>query len=156
MITLMNISKSHGERRLLDGVNLQINSGEKIGLIGPNGAGKSTLFSIILGQTEASEGSVQTHKGLRIGYLPQETRFLSERTVLTEVTEGHALIEELRKEKKELEHTNQAHLSRYGDILHELEFLGYFKIEHKAKMVLAGLGFAEDDFDRSITAMSGG
>ena len=62
----------------------------------------------------------------------------------------------LLKEKDELEQKNEAGSARYGDILHHLEVLGYFELEHKAKKILMGLGFKESDFDRPIAQMSGG
>ncbi|MDD2654380.1 MAG: ABC-F family ATP-binding cassette domain-containing protein, partial [Candidatus Omnitrophica bacterium] len=135
---------------------MSINRGEKIGLVGPNGAGKSTLFSFILGEISPSGGSVEVLKGISIGYLPQESGFSSERTVLEELTSGDSRIEALKKEKEELENKNEAGSMRYGDILHNLETLGFFDIEHKAKKILMGLGFKETDFNRPIQHLSGG
>jgi len=156
MININNLYKNYGKKVLFKDITLKINDGEKIGLIGPNGAGKSTLFSIILGQTEPSSGSVQVNKGLRIGYLAQESSFKSDRTVLSELCEGDEALSRLRKEKESLELNNAAGSKRYGDVLHELETLGYFELEYKSKKILMGLGFKESDFDRLITQLSGG
>jgi ATP-binding cassette subfamily F protein 3 len=156
MIFLNNISKSYGKRDLFSKISVTINRGEKIGLVGPNGSGKTTLFSIILGELEPSSGTVQINKGLHIGYLAQEAQFKSQRTVLEEIVEGDTQIIKLKKEKEKLETKNEAGTNRYGDILHSLEVLGFFELEHKAKKVLCGLGFKESDFDRGIKEMSGG
>ena len=156
MISITNLSKSYGKKILFQNISLNINRGEKIGLVGPNGAGKTTLFSLILQETEPSTGEVRVNKGVRIGYLPQESSFKSERTVLAEVTEGEDLIMRLHKEKEHLEAANKADSMRYAEILHELETLGYFELEYKAKKVLMGLGFREEDFTRPINQMSGG
>jgi len=156
MIAINNLSKNYGQRVLFNDLTLSINEGEKIGLIGPNGAGKSTLFNIILQEIEPSSGSVQVNKNTRIGYLPQEASFKSDQTVLAEVSEGDSLIISLKKEKETLEEKNQAGSNRYGDVLHQLETLGYFELEHKAKKILMGLGFKERDFNRPIIEMSGG
>jgi ATP-binding cassette, subfamily F, member 3 len=156
MITILNLSKSYGKKVLFQDICITINKGEKIGLIGPNGAGKSTLFSLILGETESSAGDVQVNKNLRIGYLPQESSFHSEHTVLSELTEGDKGIVALKKEKEELENNNLAGTNRYGEVVHEMETLGYFELEHKAKKILAGLGFKEKDFNRPVKDMSGG
>mgnify|MGYP003873099619 CR=1 FL=1 len=137
-------------------LNLSINKGEKIGLIGPNGAGKSTLFALILQESEPSSGNVQVNRGTRIGYLPQEAAFRSERTVLDEIIEGDDLIVRLKKEKEALEKEGQAGTMRYGEVLHELESLGFFELEYKAKKNLSGLGFKERDFLRPISQLSGG
>lgn len=156
MISITNLTKSFGERDLFKDISLTINRGEKIGLVGPNGAGKSTLFSIILGLSEPSSGRVQIEKNLRIGYLAQEPNFSSTATVLSELLQGDAKIMELTNEKTRLEREQKAGSARYGEILHDLEFLGYFELEHKAKKVLMGLGFKETDYNRSIEHLSGG
>ena len=156
MINITNLSKNYGAKVLFENISLNINTGEKIGLIGPNGTGKSTLFSLILQETEASRGEVRVNKGVHIGYLPQEASFRSEHTVLAELTEGDDRLMRLKKEKEALESKNEAGSKRYGEILHELETLGFFELEHKAKKILSGLGFKETDFDRPILQMSGG
>ncbi|MEW5759015.1 MAG: ABC-F family ATP-binding cassette domain-containing protein [Candidatus Omnitrophota bacterium] len=156
MISINNVSKNYGQKILFENISFSINKGEKIGLIGPNGAGKSTFFSLILGETEPSGGSIQKIKNIRIGYLPQEASFKSDQTVLSEITEGDREILNLVKEKEELEQKNKADSNRYGEILHELEVLDYFELEHKAKKILSGLGFKEKDFIRPINQMSGG
>jgi ATP-binding cassette subfamily F protein 3 len=156
VIFINNLSKTYGKKTLFEGISLNINRGEKIGMVGPNGAGKSTFFHLLLGDAEPSAGTIQTQKGVRIGYLPQESSFHSEHTVLDELTRGDEGILELLKEKEGLERADQAASFRYGEILHELDILGYFELEHKAEKVLMGLGFKERDFNRPITQMSGG
>ena len=156
MITITNLSKNYGKRILFENISLSINRQEKIGLIGPNGAGKTTLFSLILQEIEPSGGSVAVHKNTHIGYLPQEASFKSEASVLSELTEGDERIMRLKKEKEALEEKNEAALKRYGEVLHNLEVLGYFELEHKVKKILMGLGLKEKDFNRSISQMSGG
>ncbi|MDD3296444.1 MAG: ABC-F family ATP-binding cassette domain-containing protein [Candidatus Omnitrophica bacterium] len=156
MISINNISKHYGGRVLFEKVSQHINRGEKIGLIGPNGAGKSTFLSILLGKTEQSSGNIQFTKNIRIGYLPQEISFPSNASVIGEVTGGDDTISRLKKEKERLESEHKAGLSQYGDVLHQLEFLGYFELEHKAKKVLSGLGFKEKDFSRPVSELSGG
>ena len=156
MISIINLSKNYGSKVLFENISLNINEGEKIGLIGPNGAGKSTLFSLILQECETSSGAVRVNKNVRIGYLPQESSFKSEHTVLFELTEGDATVVSLKKEKEKLEAANQADSKHYGEVLHELETLGFFELEHKAKKILSGLGFKESDFNRPITQLSGG
>jgi ATP-binding cassette subfamily F protein 3 len=156
MITINNLSKNYGKKVLFENISLNINQGEKIGLIGPNGSGKSTLFSLILGEIESSSGEVRVNKNTHIGHLAQESKFNSEHTVLSELTEGDERISRLRKEKSSLEDRNDAGSKRYGEVLHELESLGFFELEHKAEKVLMGLGFKERDFTRRIKDMSGG
>jgi len=156
MIVINNLSKNYGKKILFSNLNLTINPKEKIGLIGPNGAGKSTFFGLLLGDVEPSSGTVQVAKNSRIGYLPQEAHFNSERTVLNEIIEGDRTIMALKQEKEALENRGQAGSNRYGAVRHQLEVLGYFELEHKAKKILMGLGFKERDLDRPILNLSGG
>ena len=156
MISLTGLSKSYGERVLFDKVNLSIDRAERVGLLGPNGAGKSTLFSIILKKIEPTSGTINTLKGIRIGYLPQEASFKSQATVLAEVIGGDETITGLQSEKKVLEESDKAGSHRYDQIMQELEFLGYFNLEHKAKKILFGLGFKENEFSKPIEQLSGG
>jgi ATP-binding cassette subfamily F protein 3 len=156
MITVKNLSQNFTQRTLFKDVTLSIFPNEKIGLTGPNGAGKTTLFSIILGEMEPTGGKIQRQKNLNIGYLPQEAKFTSERTVLEEVTSGDRRIQKLLEEKHALEDANKADSMRYGDVLHDLEQLGIYGLEHKAEKILSGLGFNERDFHRPILELSGG
>ncbi|MDD5069661.1 MAG: ABC-F family ATP-binding cassette domain-containing protein [Candidatus Omnitrophica bacterium] len=152
MIHINNLSKSYGKRYLFKDVSLAIRRGEKVGLIGPNGAGKSTFFSLIL----KGEPAITVRKNIRIGFLRQESEFSSKRTVLGEITCGDEKVTELLAEKKKLEQEDLFASSRYSKILADLEFLGFYEIEHKAKKILMGLGFKETDFDRQISELSGG
>ncbi|MFH1201515.1 MAG: ATP-binding cassette domain-containing protein [Candidatus Omnitrophota bacterium] len=156
MIAISKLSKNYGRKVLFEGISLSINAGEKIGLLGPNGSGKSTLFAMILGETEPSSGEISINKNVRIGYLPQEAGFHSERTVLEEILEGDTEIFRLNIEKEDLEGNGLAASHRYGEILERLERLGYFELEHKAKKILSGLEFKEKDFSRPVKEFSGG
>ena len=118
--------------------------------------GYSTFQKVMTFSIGYQGGEVQVNKNIQIGYLPQESSFKSEHTVLSELTEGNERILRLKKEKSELEEKNQADSHRYGDVLHELESLGFFELEHKAEKVLMGLGFKEKDFNRPISQLSGG
>ena len=156
MITLNDLSKSYGVRTLFEGINLTINRGLKCGLVGPNGTGKSTLFSIILGREEPTSGQVQINKNIHIGYLPQEASFESGTSVLSETMEGDETIKGLVKNKHKMEEQGQAGSKHYGDILHDLEFRGYFDLEHKAKKILTGLGFNQKTLQQPVDELSGG
>src|SRR5690242_2961230 len=71
LVGLNGITKSYGGRAILNGLDIAVGDGARIGLVGPNGAGKSTLLRILAG-TEDVDGGVATRKrGLRVAFLPQ-------------------------------------------------------------------------------------
>ena len=72
LISIQDISIGFGGPRLMEGINLQIESGESIGLLGPNGAGKSTLLKLISGDVQPHNGTIARQQGIRVAYLPQE------------------------------------------------------------------------------------
>ncbi len=59
MITLRNIQLRRGTKIVLDGVNVNVNPGEKVGLVGRNGAGKSSLFALLAGRLQADQGDFE-------------------------------------------------------------------------------------------------
>ena len=75
LMTIENVSKSFGEKTILDNISFGIETGDKIGIIGINGAGKSTLLKIIAGTEDADSGNIAQMRGLRAGYLPQSPLF---------------------------------------------------------------------------------
>ncbi|TSA30822.1 MAG: ABC transporter ATP-binding protein [Verrucomicrobiaceae bacterium] len=82
MLTVSRVTKSFGGRVLFEDASLQINTGDRIGLIGPNGAGKTTLFSLLLRTDEPDDGDISLQRGVRCGFLPQETATATEATVI--------------------------------------------------------------------------
>ena len=59
------------EKKILDGITFQIDTGERVGLLGKNGAGKSTLFKILTGELDYDEGTVTVGQGRRMGLISQ-------------------------------------------------------------------------------------
>jgi ATP-binding cassette, subfamily F, member 3 len=141
MLTVSRLSKSFGGRILFEDAALQVNRGERIALIGPNGAGKTTLFSILLGLDEADTGEVALQRGLKVGYLPQESAPVNDETVLEVAT---ALLGDPAAK-------DQDQLSKEESFSSDHQ-----QIEAKAKRILRGLGFRETDYARQAKTMSGG
>jgi ABC transport system ATP-binding/permease protein len=81
LITLLNAHLAFGERPLLDGAQLTVQSGERIGLIGRNGTGKSTLLGILAGKTPLDEGELQRREGLRLVLVEQEPQLPAAETL---------------------------------------------------------------------------
>src|SRR5947208_9349652 len=72
LLQARGIAKSFGSRLILDGLDLDIEPGVRMGVIGPNGGGKSTLLRILAGLEEADAGEVTQRRGLVLAFLPQQ------------------------------------------------------------------------------------
>src|SRR6266850_1294226 len=160
MLTLAGISKAYGERVLFADATLQVNRQDRIGLVGPNGAGKTTLFSILLGEESADTGKTSCERGVTIGYLPQENCPVGDETVVELATAITPEFTKLRRIMKawEADHPVEAlHSEDVHDDVHDrFNELGGYRLEAKAKQILAGLSFREGDFERPASQMSGG
>ncbi|MEE4243076.1 MAG: ATP-binding cassette domain-containing protein, partial [Desulfopila sp.] len=86
LLTCHSLAKSFGAQTLFTGIDLVINSGDRIGLIGPNGSGKSTLLKILCEIEDADQGTIQKNKHLRLGYLSQTDIFDEELSVFENLT----------------------------------------------------------------------
>lgn len=88
-LRLTSIAHSFGARQLFDGLDLNAQSGESIGLMGPSGAGKSTLLSIIAREIVPAEGTVVwSSSSLHAAWVLQSTPLLARRTALSNVMLG--------------------------------------------------------------------
>ena len=160
MLTLSGITKAYGGRALFADVTLQVNRQDRIGLVGPNGAGKSTLVSIVLGDEPTDAGEVFAERGLKFGHLPQESAPVGDETVIelaTAVTPEFTRLRHILKAWEadhpvEAQHPHDIH----DDVHDRFNELGGYRLEAKAKQILAGLGFRESDFERLARELSGG
>lgn len=163
MIHIHNLSKQFGGKILFDKAEAHIGHRSRMALIGPNGAGKSTLIKMILGLESPDDGSITKASHLAIGYLAQEIPKIAGRTVLAETLRMDGRREELIQAREELEKKfaqlsdpPAADLERYGRVLEKLDHLDEYRLESRAKTILSGMGFKEEDFSRSLTEFSGG
>jgi ATP-binding cassette subfamily F protein 3 len=133
MLTLADVAKSYGTRELFSEVSLFVARTDRYGLVGPNGAGKSTLFNLILGEEQPDEGIIEWERGADFGFLPQESAPVGDETVLHIATSGRKLEPE-------------------NDDDYDIDWT----LEPRAKKILAGLGFREEDHHRPAKSFSGG
>jgi len=162
LVGLNNVTFEFGARVIVQDATWHIHPGERIGLIGYNGTGKSTLLKLLVGEYQASSGSVERSRGTTIGYLHQDLLSFDTNDSILEVAMGaFERIKQLEKEiellGKELEQTSDEKLlHRYSDKLHELEALDGYTIHHRTEEVLQGLGFANNHLQRPYKEFSGG
>ena len=166
MIQLQTLTKTFGERVLLENVTWQIGDRDRVGLCGPNGAGKTTLLKMLAGLEEPDAGVVQKPNGLTLGYLPQDGLTHRGRTIVDEANQAlkplldmkvemHALEERLSDaEVPESEH--EAILIRYSELQDRFRMADGYQMELRVGTVLSGLGFEPEAFSDMAEHLSGG
>ena len=90
VLNVEKVSKTFGEKLLLDKVTLGINKGDKVGVVGVNGTGKSTLLKIIAGVEEPDEGNIIKGRNVTVTYLAQSSDYVKDESVLSYVLRGKA------------------------------------------------------------------
>lgn len=159
-----NLSKSYITNLIFNRLDFAVQEGEKVGLVGPNGTGKSTLFRCITGEESFDEGQLQKSARHTMGYMEQMPEFAPGFTLLDAVMEMFQDIFSMRDRMRHLEHEMGTHdgdelaelLETYSQLTHQYEDLGGFSCESRAKGIIKGLGFSENDFNREIACFSGG
>lgn len=168
LLQLNDITKSFDGDDIFNNVDLEVKTGERIGIVGRNGAGKSTLMKIIAGVEDYDSGHISKIKNLKMGYLTQQMTLNTNQTVIAEMTKPFEHIKEMQEQMKfetdwlakhaEEYDTDEykAHIARYESISNQFEQQEGYQYESKIKTVLHGLNFTEDDFNRPINDFSGG
>ena len=165
LVTVIKVSLNFVERQIFNGIGLQINPGDRIGLVGPNGSGKTTLLRIIMGEITPDEGEIKIARNSRVGYLPQDVQETVSGTllqsVLSAVPHRRELERDLRKTEGLLERaidkTDQNTLGKQiADLHQEINRLNSDFPQHEAEKILLGLGFDIMDFQKPVSTLSGG
>lgn len=160
LVTVENVGKSYGTRRLFGDVTFGIEEGDKIGVIGVNGTGKSTFLKIMAGAEPLEEGDIQTKKGLVIEYLPQDPDFDEKDTILGQVLNSDTSVFRIVREYEEavIEASMNENDARVQEKLMKaasaVDAAGGWQLESEAKTVLTKLGIT--DFSQTIENLSGG
>ena len=156
MLTIRKLKKTLGGRTLFEEADMQVNYGERVALVGPNGAGKSTIFSMILKKSEPDAGTIERDEWTMIGHLAQEGEAIGEETVLDVATGRASDLPALEKRLKELEEAGDVEAPEYLEASAKHAALSDPKVEAKAKKILTGLGYKQEDFERKARELSGG
>jgi len=165
VITVTNLWKAFGPQDLFAGADLRVGARERVALVGPNGSGKTTLFEMLAGTESPDRGEIGILKQAAIGYLRQEAGVLEGRSLLQEVLSAATEVEETNHKlavlEAELEECPEGEerdrlLTDYAEIHERLADLDGYTKEFEAKAILGGLGFRDVEFDRAVTAFSGG
>lgn len=164
ILSCQNISKSFGEKIILQDASFHIEDREKAALIGNNGAGKTTLLRIIMQEISADSGNVVISRDKNIGYLAQYQDIHGHHTIYEELLSTKQYLidmeDRLRCIEKEMKDANEEHLENlmnsYTRLNHQFELENGYAYKSEIVGVLKGLAFSEEDFNKQIETLSGG
>lgn len=161
MISLQRVTKSYGEKAIVEDLSLHLPRGTRLGVVGPNGAGKTTLFGMISGEIEPDSGRIESSSGHRLAYLRQVLQgSLVSRDLLGHVESGRPDLEAIHREMEALSgglNGGDANaMGRLGELEAAYEAGGGYRLRHRAQATLCGLGFAMDQMHEPLVKFSGG
>lgn len=168
LLQASGIRKLYGIEPILDGIHLQIQERERVGLVGVNGAGKSTLLQILAGEISYDGGQIYKSKETTIGYLAQNSGLQSDRTIWEEMMNVFSPLIETEKELRLLEQQiadpaemdnpkkYQELLDRYAVRSDWFKDHGGYEMDTRIRSVLHGMGFGSFAPDTPISTLSGG
>ncbi|MBQ7077631.1 MAG: ABC-F family ATP-binding cassette domain-containing protein [Lachnospiraceae bacterium] len=164
ILSISHIAKSYGVDSILEDVTFNVEEDEKVAIVGVNGAGKSTVLKIIVNEIKEDSGEISFKKNIKVGYLSQISECDSNATIIEEVTHAKdeliGLEAELKSMESKMSSVKEDDLSDFMDKYHrlneEFENKGGYTYKGEIVSVIRGLGFADDEFDKKISTLSGG
>lgn len=164
ILSVTNIHKAFQEVPILKNVSFHIEDHDKAAIVGINGAGKTTLLKIIMGELPADEGLVTFSKDKTVGYLSQHEAVLGENTIYQELlsVKQEILTMEQQMHTMELQMKSaqgerlEKLMKNYALLTHRYEQENGYAYKSELTGVLKGLGFAPDEFGKSVATLSGG
>jgi ATP-binding cassette, subfamily F, member 3 len=165
LLQARGVAKSFGSRQILNGLDLDIEPGARLGMIGPNGGGKSTLLRILAGEETQDRGELTRRRGLVVAFLPQQLEG-DERPAPVTLRAARPDLDELEAELAAIENQIAAAavdlerlsrlLRRQEDVLEHWTAAGGPGFEGRARALLGQVGLDADDLDKPTRVLSGG
>ena len=162
VVIASNLRKEFAGDVLFDGVSFKLERRDRLALAGPNGAGKTTLLRMLTGETSIEGGELILQKGTRVALHDQRPPLDRDLTLREYVLSGASDLLATEAELARLEEAmaggagDQATLGAYARAQARLEHAGGYAWRDHMGAVARGLGFREEDFDRSLATFSGG
>ena len=153
MIRLSQVTLRRGAKTLLEGADVALNPGDRIGLIGANGSGKSSLFALLRDELHADKGEVDFPAHWRVAHVAQETPAL-DRPALEYAIDGDTTLRRLETELAAAEAANDGH--KIGELHAALGDAGAYTARSRAEQLLHGLGFSHEQMAEAVASFSGG
>ena len=167
LFTLRGVRKSFGSRLILDGLDLNLGDGARLGIVGGNGSGKSTLLRIMSGDEHEDGGQSTRRRGLKLALLPQHP-LGDDRTARETLQQARTDLREIDAELASINgsladpsvHADPAAMERtlagQADLLDQYERAGGPAFEGRARALLLQLGLEERELDLPTRVLSGG
>jgi len=165
LLKAIDVNKIYNGIPLLNNIDLQIEDTDRIGLIGANGCGKSTLLKILLGQIlpdhiKEEDGQIIRASKTSIGYLAQSAALDSDKTIWEEMRSVFAELLQAQTQMHELENEiakgNLSVSAEYDKLSNWFLMNDGYNIDVKIRTVLFGMGFTEEELNRTVSGFSGG
>jgi len=153
MIRFSQVTLRRGTKTLLEGADVALNPGDKIGLIGANGSGKSSVFALLRGELHADSGEVDYPPRWRVAHVAQETPAL-ERPALEYAIDGDTTLRRLEGELAAAEAADDGHA--IGEIHSKMSDADAYTVRSRAEQLLHGLGFSHQQMGEPVASFSGG
>ncbi len=158
LVSLQDISLSFGGAPLLDKLNLEVESGERVCLVGRNGTGKSTLMKLLVGELQPDSGRILFSRNLRVARLSQEVPASLEGTVYDVVVGGLGDLLQLLARYHAVslqvaEGSDPETLAKLAAVEEEIEIAGAWQVQRQVDLVMTQLKL---DSEQSFSILSGG
>ncbi|WP_437278278.1 ABC-F family ATP-binding cassette domain-containing protein [Sorangium sp. So ce375] len=161
VLTAHDLHKSFGPQTILDGVSVNIRTGERVGLVGVNGSGKSTLARILAGQEQPDSGTIARRRGAEIGVLSQDPVFEPTDTARDVVLAGLSAWHAAKARHDEVSRAlaagsgdAEALLAEQAEAAADVERLGGWDMMHRVDAIIGHVGVTRPDAPMSV--LSGG
>jgi len=165
-VALSKITKTYGFNIVLSDFDLEIKTGDRVGLIGQNGCGKTTVLKIIHGDENYSKGSVSISREATLGYFNQMPLVVSDETTIKDVlSRGLKEILAIEKELRDVEsqmgeltdpNDLDSLMNRYAVLSENYEEMGGYETESKIAKICEGFNIDRSRLDQSFNSLSGG
>ena len=164
ILSIHGVTKSFDGKDILRDASFHVENNEKVAVVGINGAGKTTLLKLIIGELSADEGEITFSKDVTFGYLAQNQNIDSDNTIYEELKEVKKdvidLEESIRAAEEDMKHLQgealEQLLNRYTAMSEEFKHKEGYAWKSQVLGVARGLGFADEELDKSIATLSGG
>ncbi len=161
-ISIRNLTKAFEvNKNILDGLDLQVQHGERIGILGRNGAGKTTLFRLMVGELTEDRGDIDVARGKRMGLVSQIPRYPAGYTVEDVLATADKRLDDMQSRMRKLEQlmtvsSDSAILDEYDELLSRFQRLGGYDADVRRSRVANGLDIPPAMRSQLFESLSGG